>query len=78
MAHMVALEVGLPTTREHEQMLAGALSMGHTYPTGLRGVSTTEEGWFTPADTDHSNERVNQIPSTQTAGVNDLFGTVFL
>ena len=36
MAHTVALEVGLPTTRELEPMLAGALSMGHTDPAGLR------------------------------------------
>lgn len=35
MAHMAALEVGLPTTREQEHMLAGALSMGHTDPVGL-------------------------------------------
>ena len=34
MAHTVALEVGLPTTREQEHMLAGALSMGHTDPEG--------------------------------------------
>ena len=38
MAHMVALEVGLPTTRELEPMLAGALSMGHTDHAGLRKV----------------------------------------
>lgn len=36
MAHMAALEVGLPTTREQELMLAGVLSMGHTDPVGLR------------------------------------------
>jgi hypothetical protein len=35
MAHMAALEVGLPTTREQEIMLAGVLSMGHTDPAGL-------------------------------------------
>ena len=35
MAHMAALEVGLPTTREQELMLAGALFMGHTDPVGL-------------------------------------------
>jgi hypothetical protein len=35
MAHMAVLEVGLPTTREQERMLAGALSMGHTDPPGV-------------------------------------------
>ena len=35
MAHMAALEVGLPTTRGQELMLAGAPSMGHTDPVGL-------------------------------------------
>lgn len=35
MAHMATLEVGLPTTREQEHVLAGALSMGHTDLAGL-------------------------------------------
>jgi hypothetical protein len=46
MAHMAALEVGLPTTREQELLLAGALSMGHTDPGGFAQAWNARTGTY--------------------------------
>ena len=64
MAHTVALEVGLPTTREQEHLLAGALSMGHTDPAGLHkhGIRAQEPGTTSTArDTESENSKRRSI-----------------